>query len=523
MFDRNCIKKGLVYTMNKMLKTIICVLISIVLFAGCSGVGDKHTNTHTDTAMLSIPPTYFNSIDEFHDYLLSVRAYADGALSPLGMDAEEEHEMQIAVDEWGIGDIQHYFMPSWFPEGFVLNDMSITDRYVGYGYAIDNYDFNLNFDHEYVLNNSITFEWVKSVQYTTQEFIADVVERQGLSPVSGIEGLYYADYGTTEDPGVNLARQYFWIQDSYRFMLSLPLWTITETSGGISEAVANALVMDSALEIELEDNVYYEPPVSVELDQTSAEISVGNTLALTADVSPIDATIKNVIWSSSNNSVATVSQSGVVTKVGPGSATITARTLADNLTATFQLISDTYTVTYNSNGATGGSVPNDGSDYASGNSVTVKANTGNLVRTNYEFQGWSESPTATTPTYAVSGTTITPANFNMGTSNVTLYAVWGTSSGGVLPTGITLDCEYIAIRPYDNTTLTATVSPNNATNQTVTWYSSNDEWVTVDEYGYVESIEDIVYLTDEPYVTITAETVNGLTATCTVEIQHIRR
>ena len=184
---------------------------------------------------------------------------------------------------------------------------------------------------------------------------------------------------------------------------------------------------------------------------------------------------------------------------------------------------DTYTVTYDSNGATGGSAPTDSSDYASGNSVTVKANTGNLVRTNYEFLGWSESSTATTPTYAVNGTTATPANFNMGTSNVTLYAVWGTSSSGVLPTSITLDCEYIAIRPYDNTTLTATVSPNNATNQTVTWYSSNDEWVTVDEYGYVESIEDIVYLTDEPYVTITAETVNGLTATCTVEIQHIRR
>ena len=180
-------------------------------------------------------------------------------------------------------------------------------------------------------------------------------------------------------------------------------------------------------------------------------------------------------------------------------------------------------MTYNSNGATGGSVPSDSSDYASGNSVTVKANTGNLVRTNYEFLGWSESPTATTPTYAVSGTTVTPANFNMGTSNVALYAVWGSASSGILPTGIALDCEYIAIRPYDNTTLTATVSPNNATDQTVTWYSSNDEWVTVDEYGYVESIEDIVYLTDEPYVTITAETFNGLTATCIVEIQHIRR
>ena len=48
----------------------------------------------------------------------------------------------------------------------------------------------------------------------------------------------------------------------------------------------------------------------------------GATSALTVDVTPTNATIKNVTWSSSNTSIATVSTAGVVTAVSEGSATI---------------------------------------------------------------------------------------------------------------------------------------------------------------------------------------------------------
>ena len=50
----------------------------------------------------------------------------------------------------------------------------------------------------------------------------------------------------------------------------------------------------------------------------------GKTITLKATVSPSSAYNKNVVWSSSNNSVATVSQAGVVTGVKSGTATITA-------------------------------------------------------------------------------------------------------------------------------------------------------------------------------------------------------
>lgn len=62
---------------------------------------------------------------------------------------------------------------------------------------------------------------------------------------------------------------------------------------------------------------------SVSLSQSSVALEVGGTADLTATISLSNATEKNMTWSSSNQSVATV-VSGKVTAVGEGSATITA-------------------------------------------------------------------------------------------------------------------------------------------------------------------------------------------------------
>jgi uncharacterized protein YjdB/endonuclease I len=63
----------------------------------------------------------------------------------------------------------------------------------------------------------------------------------------------------------------------------------------------------------------------VSLSASTASVAVGSTTSLTATVSPSDATNKNVTWSSSNTSIATVS-SGVVSGVSAGNATITVTT-----------------------------------------------------------------------------------------------------------------------------------------------------------------------------------------------------
>ena len=78
----------------------------------------------------------------------------------------------------------------------------------------------------------------------------------------------------------------------------------------------------------------------------------------------------------------------------------------------------TYTVTYNGNTNTGGSVPVDGNNYLSGSSVTVLGNTGGLVKTGNTFIGWNTQANGSGTAYA-SG-----VSFTMGSANVTLYAQW---------------------------------------------------------------------------------------------------
>ncbi|MEQ8546500.1 MAG: polysaccharide lyase family 7 protein [Cyclobacteriaceae bacterium] len=72
--------------------------------------------------------------------------------------------------------------------------------------------------------------------------------------------------------------------------------------------------------------------VAVQVDVTGVNlaevgaITVGGTLQLEAAISPSEATNKNVVFESDNTSVATVSESGLVTGISVGSATVTVTT-----------------------------------------------------------------------------------------------------------------------------------------------------------------------------------------------------
>ena len=93
----------------------------------------------------------------------------------------------------------------------------------------------------------------------------------------------------------------------------------------------------------------------------------------------------------------------------------------DNVDITFykSAAPSTFTVTYDANDATEGIVPEDNTEYASGASVTVLDNTGNLVKDGYNFDGWQIDKTGTVYT---AGQT-----FNI-SSNVILYAKWTEKS-----------------------------------------------------------------------------------------------
>ena len=77
-----------------------------------------------------------------------------------------------------------------------------------------------------------------------------------------------------------------------------------------------------------------------------------------------------------------------------------------------------YTVTYRADSATAGTVPVDAANYNIGNSVVIRANTGSLVRTGYEFDGWTVAADGS-GTVLKSGVSVTT-----GVANMTFYAKW---------------------------------------------------------------------------------------------------
>ena len=115
--------------------------------------------------------------------------------------------------------------------------------------------------------------------------------------------------------------------------------TVTWTSSNTSVAKVNAngtvkgISAGTAIITATVDGVTAEcsvtvtvPVESVSLNKTSLTLAKGKSETLKATVSPTNATNKNVTWTSSNTSVATVSSSGKVTAVAVGTAQITVTT-----------------------------------------------------------------------------------------------------------------------------------------------------------------------------------------------------
>ena len=244
---------------------------------------------------------------------------------------------------------------------------------------------------------------------------------------------------------------------------------------------------------------------SVTLNKTSLALTEQETFQLTATVSPGNATDKTVTWSSSNPAVATVSDNGLVTAKAEGSASITAKAGEKTATCTVTVAKKIISV------------------------LSITLNKTSLALTEQEtFQLTAtvspDNATDKTVTWSSSNPAVaTVSNSGLVTAkaegSATITAKAGektaTCTVTVASSTIPVDAVYLnklSLSLTENETyqLSAAVTPDNATDKTITWSSSNAAVATVSNSGLVTAVK-------EGTATITAKS-GGKTATCAVTV-----
>ena len=242
------------------------------------------------------------------------------------------------------------------------------------------------------------------------------------------------------------------------------------------------------------------PVTSVSVTPETLVLEEGQSASLTATVSPSNAANQAVIWSSSDESIATVDANGNVTAVASGSADITATTEDGGFT-------DLTNVTISEMVISVTSVAVDISTLAlvAGESANITATVSPSDATNQAVT-WSSSDesiatvdasgnvTAVTEGDATITVTADDGGFT-DLTDVTVSAVY------VPATSVSVNPETIDIIINESASLTATVLPANASNQAVTWSSSDESIATVDVSGLVTAVAlgtaDITVTTEE--------------------------
>jgi uncharacterized protein YjdB len=219
----------------------------------------------------------------------------------------------------------------------------------------------------------------------------------------------------------------------------------------------------------------------VALDRSSAEIAGCASLQLSATVSPADASIKTVSWTSSDAAVASVSADGLVTSRAAGSATITVRTSdGDKTDACALSVTD---------------VPVGGVTLPPSASI-VGNRTVTLVAVVSPENAMRKSVTWTTSDPAVA--TVSPIGLvrgvNSGNAVITVHAADGgktatcsVSITRVPVTGVALPDTAGATAGF-TARLVAALSPADATDQGLVWSSANPAVATVSPAGLVTGV-----------------------------------
>lgn len=246
---------------------------------------------------------------------------------------------------------------------------------------------------------------------------------------------------------------------------------------------------------------------SITLDETEATIYTGNTLQLTATVSPSTTSNPSVNWTSSNTSVATVSSTGVVTAKSTGTAVITAKTAdGSNLSATCKVTVKRLATSISLNKTSATLYLNEtvqltatvSPSNATDRSVLWSSSDNNVAKVSSAGLVIAIAPGNAT----ITATTADGSNLSA-TCAITVKAY---------VTSLTLDPSEATILEGDTITLTPTILPTYATNQSLTWSSSNSNVAFVNN--------GVVIARSGGEATITARTTDdsNLYASCKVTV-----
>ena len=253
----------------------------------------------------------------------------------------------------------------------------------------------------------------------------------------------------------------------------------------------------------------------ITLNKTTASVVKGKTVALTATVTPTNATNKNVTWKSSNPKIAKVDEkSGVVTAVAAGTATITATAADDSgvkatckITVTNPVVKVTK-VTLNKTTAS----------VVKGKTLTLKATVTPTNATNKNVT-WKSSNTKIATVDGNGKVTAVAA----GTATITCTAKADKSKSATCKITVTNPAVKVTKLRMNKTSvdllkgktvqLKVTVTPSNATNKAVTWTSSNKRIATVTSNGLVKAVR-----TGTITITAKAKDGSGKKVTCKINV-----
>lgn len=289
--------------------------------------------------------------------------------------------------------------------------------------------------------------------------------------------------------------------------------TVTARNGG--QAIITVTTADGSKTATCTVNVRVHigvPVQSVGLNKTELALEVGKTGTLEAIVEPSDATNKNVTWSSSNSEVATV-DNGVVTAVSAGTAIITVTTEDGAKTATCKVtVNAPQTVP-----VTGVTLDKTSLDLKTGDNTTLTATVNPESATNKDVTWISDKPEIA----AVEGGTVTAK-----AAGTAIIAVTTVDGGKIATCKVTVTPKTVPVSGIqvqgaasiyvgDTTKLTATITPDGASNKAVTWDSQNKDIATVDQQGNVKALK-----AGTATITATAQDGSGISGSFVVTVQQ---